>query len=239
MFIDILQFSGLAMIMFSLFLKFKLRKRTIAIIGVVLAILNLFILNIKIDNFWITSFTGLFWGSGEDSFFPFLTWAFYPIAGLLFGSFLIRCTNKRKFYIISGLVSTIIFFSGIVIFNIILKIPTGLNSELGYYQHFITDNITFTAFVILEISILSFIVNLIPNFLTNIAGRWSKNVTSIYCISWCIITWTVLVIPSNSLSMGPFIIYIIITIVLSDFLAYIYTKIKRGMLNKKRSENLT
>lgn len=226
LYVDILQFSGLAMIIFALFKKFKLKNGSISLIAIILALINLVMLNIKTDTVLLSAVTGLFWGSNENTFFPFLTWIFYPIAGYIFGSYLIRCTNKKKFYAISAIIAAIVFVSGTYLFNVILKIPNGLTSDTGYYQHFITDNITFTSFVILEISFLSFIAPFVPKFLQGIAKRWSKNVTAIFCIHWVIITWAVLVIPSKSLDMFWFVVFLIVIIPVSDFLAYYYSKIK-------------
>lgn len=234
LYVDILQFSGLAMIMFGVFKKFNFKTTKIAITAIVLALLNLVMLNVKTDNAIISAFTGLFWGSNENTFFPFLTWMFYPIAGYIFGGFLIRCTDKKKFYVISAIISAIVFFGGTYLFNIVFEIPNGLTSDIGYYQHFITDNITFTGFVILEISILSFIAPFVPKFLQKIASRWSKNVTTIFCIHWVIVTWSTLVIPLQSLEMFSFIMYLIILIPVSDFLAnyYINLKTKEDVLKR-------
>lgn len=235
LYVDILQFSGLAMIMFGLFKKYNFKNRAIAVTAIVLALLNLVMLNIQTDNFIVSAITGLFWGSNENTFFPFLTWMFYPIAGYIFGSFLIRCNDKKKFYTISVIVAAVVFFGGLYLFNGFFEIPTGLTSETGYYQHFITDNITFTGFVILEISILSFIVPFIPRVLQKTAERWSKNVTKIFCIHWVIITWSALIIPSKSFDMFSFIAFLIVIIPLSDFLAYYYTKIKSKQDTQKSS----
>lgn len=92
-----------------------------------------------------------------------------------------------------------------------------------------TDNAiisVFTGFVILEISILSFIAPFVPKFLQKIASRWSKNVTTIFCIHWVIVTWSTLVIPLQSLEMFSFIMYLIILIPVSDFLANYYINLK-------------
>ena len=226
LYVDILQFSGLVMIMFALFKKFNFKNIGMFLTSIGLALLNLVMLNIQSDNITLSAVTGLFWGSNENTFFPFLTWMFYPISGYIFGSFLIRCTNKKKFYIISAIISALVFFGGTYLFNVVLEIPNGLTSDIGYYHHFITDNITFTGFVILEISILSFIAPFVPPFLQAIAGRWSKNVTTIFCIHWVIITWSTLFIPSGSLDIFDFIVYLIVIIPLSDFLAYYYKKLK-------------
>lgn len=90
---------------------------------------NIMLLPIQFEDFGAAGLTGLFWGSNKYSFFPFFTWMFYPIAGYLFGSLLIRCANKKKFYAVSGLIAGIVFFGGSYLFNVLLGIPTGLTRE--------------------------------------------------------------------------------------------------------------
>ena len=78
---------------------------------------------------------------------------------------------------------------------------------------------------------LSFIVPFIPKVGLDIAGRWSKNVTSLYCIHWVILTWSTLVIPVNSLEMLPFIFLVIVIVGASDLRAHYYRKIKQTSRN--------
>ncbi|KIQ81894.1 heparan-alpha-glucosaminide N-acetyltransferase domain-containing protein [Aeromonas sp. L_1B5_3] len=228
MIVDILQFSGLAMIMFAGFNFFKFNKIAIGITGLVFALINILLLPVQTQTLPVSSLAGLFWGSNESSYFPFLTWAFYPIAGYIFGDYLIRCTDKRKFYLISGVVAAVVFFFGIYLFNFLFSIPTGMNLETGYYHHILTDNITFTGGVIFELAILSYLVRYVPGFIKDIAGRWSKNVTPIYCIHWVIISWLTLAIPGQSLSMASFIVLTAGIVVVSDVLATIYANWKAG-----------
>ncbi|MFE8730606.1 hypothetical protein, partial [Aeromonas hydrophila] len=85
----------------------------IGITGLVFALINILLLPVQTQTLSVSSLAGLFWGSNESSYFPFLTWAFYPIAEYIFGDHLIRCTDKRKFYLISGAVAAVVFFFGI------------------------------------------------------------------------------------------------------------------------------
>ena len=238
MYVDILHFSGLAMIMFGFFKYIKANIITIGLFGIVFSILNIFILNISVDNFGLASITGLIWGTSEYSYFPFLTWSFYPIAGFIFGSFLIRCEDKKKFYALCLIISAIVFFGGTYIFNVYMEISNGMISDNGYYHHILTDNITFTALVILEISLLSFITKFTPKFLGKIIARWSKNVTPIFFIHWIILTWTTLFIANNSLSMLSFIILLVVVISLSDYLANLYSMYKKKDKNSENSSKL-
>lgn len=226
--IDILHFSGLAMIMFGLFKKYNLKISTIIILQVIISILNIYLLDVEVNNFALSSILGLLWGTEHFSYFPFLTWSFYPIAGYIFGSYLIRCTNKNKFYTICLISSLIVFLVGTYIFNVYFELANGMLSDDGYYHHIFTDNITFTALVILEISLLSFVVNILPDFVKKIIFRWSKNVTYIFFIHWIILSWLVLLIDENSLSMIPFVILLIFVILSSDYLSYMYDKFKKS-----------
>ncbi|WP_186323948.1 heparan-alpha-glucosaminide N-acetyltransferase domain-containing protein [Bacillus thuringiensis] len=232
LYVDILQFSGLAMIMFGLFNQFNVKNFTIILTVIGLSVINVFMLNVPTDKWGLSAITGLVWGSNENSYFPFLTWVFYPIAGFLFGSLLIRCTNKKKFYIRSAIIGAVIFFSGTYLFNVVFGIPTGLESDIGYYHHFITDNITFTGFILLEISILSFLAPLVPKFVQTIVARWSKNVTPIFCIHWVIITWATLIITPYSLNMFWFVLFLIVIVPLSDCVAYIYSNRKNRKIKQ-------
>ncbi|MGL4737738.1 MAG: heparan-alpha-glucosaminide N-acetyltransferase domain-containing protein [Cellulosilyticaceae bacterium] len=227
LYVDILQFAGLAMMLFGVFKYLKLQKVAIGLTGIGLALLNFVMLPQQTETLLASAITGLFWGSHESIYFPFLTWIFYPIAGYLFGSYLIRCSDKKRFYQLSAIWGTLIFIVGTYYFNEVLGIPSGLATDTGYYHHILTDNITFTAFVIVEIAVLSFLIPFIPKVLLTIAKRWSKNVTSLYCIHWVIITWLALVIPMGSLKMAPFIVLVGVIVGVSDVIAYFYGQIKQ------------
>lgn len=234
-YVDILQFSGLAMMLFGVFKKIKANNLIIVLISGVLISLNIFLLNVEISNGWMSAFLGLIWGTNEYSYFPFLTWIFYPIAGYIFGSYLIRCTEKKKFYIISAILGLVILVGGAFIFNYYMEIPNGMISDELYYHHIITDNIIFTGMVILEIATLYFTVKFVPKRIEKIIGRWSKNVSVIFFIHWILITWSTLWIEQNSLGMGSFLILLIIIIVISDLLALIYSNVKTKIKKAKKS----
>ncbi|WP_040194723.1 heparan-alpha-glucosaminide N-acetyltransferase domain-containing protein [Clostridium culturomicium] len=226
--VDIFQFAGLAMIFFGLLKYLREDYLTITICAIAFALSNIFLSDINIDNFWASLFIGLIWGASEYSYFPFLTWIFYPLTGYLFGCLLIRCQDKRKFYIRAAIASALFFFGGIFTFNWSIGLQSGLNTDIAYYHHFFTDNITFTAFVILEISLISFIMPYIPKGLIYLMTRWSMNATPIYFIHWILIGWTALIIAGDSLSYLSFIILSIVIIVISNLGAEFYRKFTEG-----------
>lgn len=164
----------------------------------------------------------LLWGSNELTFFPFLTWIFYPIVGYLFGSFLMHCNSKKKFYLIIFFVAGIVWFFSIFVLQDVYGIDIGLFSENGYYQHSILGNIAFTGFVLWWISLCFFVSEYIPRFAMKTIDRWSKNVTDIYFAQWIIIGW--LVIPLGYMQLNPpnYFYVLVAVIIASDLFAHIY-----------------
>lgn len=222
LYIDILQFAGLAMITFGCFRYWKLSNRSIAAVGVVLALLNFQVMGIKPENLLLEGLTGLFWGSGELSFFPYLSWIFYPIVGYLFGSLLSRCTDKRFFYTIMGLGSSAVWFFSIFVLQGTYGLDIGLFSEYGYYHHTLLGNIAFTGFVLGWVSLLFFLTPLIPAVAQKTIDRWSKNVTDIYYAQWVIIGWLAIPLGYAALKPPQYFGILLLVLISSDGLAYGY-----------------
>ncbi|MBP2622765.1 heparan-alpha-glucosaminide N-acetyltransferase domain-containing protein [Streptococcus oricebi] len=108
--IDILPFAGLAMITFGLIKQFNLKNYHVAFLALGFGLLNFLISPLVPSNPILATFLGLFWGTNSLSYFPFLSWIFYPLVGYLFGNLLIRCTNKNRFYRLVA-ASSILFYS--------------------------------------------------------------------------------------------------------------------------------
>jgi len=222
MYVDIFQFSGLAMILFGIIKKFKPHVLVVALFGIGFSAINLLLTGVTTEGKLFSALTGLFWGSNELSFFPFLTWIFYPIAGYVFGYYLIRCLNKNKFYLMALIVSVAVILFSVWIFVYNLEMETGLSSETGYYQHKMLGNVVFTAFVILWLSILYFASKGIPRIIYKPIGRWSKNVSEIYFIHWLFIGWLGVFIGNSSLALSYYFIIFAIIFIASDYLADYY-----------------
>jgi uncharacterized membrane protein len=227
-YVDIFQFSGLAMMLFGLIKKYKPTTAMVTGIAIGFAGLNLLLANVQTDNFWLAAFTGLFWGSNKLSFFPFLTWIFYPLVGYIFGTFLIRCTDKNKFYGIGLLASSILFCLSSYLFVFVLQIDTGLNNAEGYYHHQIYGNIIATSVVIIWLSLLHFMVKALPNWLSKMISRWSQNVSEIYFIHWVIIGWLLVFMGYNTLSLPYYCVLMGMIFIISDFLADYYVVKKKN-----------
>lgn len=60
--VDILQFAGLALIFFGLVKKFNFNNYIVLFLGLFFSVINLFLLQIQVENFLLFLLTGLFWG---------------------------------------------------------------------------------------------------------------------------------------------------------------------------------
>ncbi len=221
-FIDILQFAGLAMLTFALFSYLKLNRWLIALVGLALAGINFALLPVQFDNLYLVAFTGLFWGSGEVSYFPYLSWIFYPIAGYLFGGALIRCQSKIQLYGFSMLAGGAAWFGSIFWLQEGYGIDIGLFTDYSYYHHTLLGNLAFTGFVLWWLGLLFFLFPLVPKFAMKTIQRWSYNVTQIYFAQWLIIGW--LVVPFYYWTLKPplYFVYLLLVIIASDAAAHYY-----------------
>jgi len=230
--IDILQFAGLALITFGVVKKIQPRWYLIVCSILIIALLNFKLLPFTTPNPYLQAVSGLFWGSGELSYFPYLTWIVYPLAGYLFGTVLIRCADKTRFYAITLMVSTLLLVLFYSVFVIYLKQGIGLNDSYAYYHHNLFGNLVNLSFVTGWISLIFFASTSIPKALNKIVVRWSNNVTDIFNVHWVLIGWLLLLTDSNSLERPYYLVLLVILTVISDSLATHYAEYKKSKKQK-------
>lgn len=226
-YVDIFQFSGLAMIFMAWVKKVNLNNRLLLLVLVVFGGMNFLTRDIESANLFISAISGLFIGSNAFSFFPFLSWIFYPIAGYLFGKFLIQCQDKNKFYLKVFIGASFVCVALYVIFSTYLGLDIGLSTDYSYYHHQLLGNVIFTAFVLGWISVLFFISKGLPKKIENVLSRWSKNVSEIYFIHWIYIGWLGTLVGLNQLEMPYLAILILIVLMSSDWISEWYLLKKR------------
>ncbi len=217
-YIDIFQFSGLAMMSFAIFKALKLKPHMALVLAVIFAGINWAVTDylgiLVAANFLTVGLTGLLWGSSHIAFFPYLTWIVYPLVGYYFGSLLLRCTNKDLFYGIWALVGAVVYYGGYWLLYEILDWPILLDSATSYYHHQGIDNLLALGFVVLMLSALHFINRLLPFIATGLVGkaliRWSADVSEIYFVHWVIIGWLVPVISYNTQPLFNYFIVVVV-----------------------------
>lgn len=188
--IDILQFAGLALILFGIVRALRLGVRTLAAVALLCAAANLIIGRHEVHGLVLPALAGLLWGASSSTYFPFLTWIAYPVAGYLFATYLIRCRNKDLFYgILTAISVTILYKCAGLLFGAALL----TNDDYDYYHHNALLNIVYILFVLAWLGLLHFATRLVqylfPRYAFGTLRRWSANVAEIYFIHWCLLGW--------------------------------------------------
>lgn len=217
--IDILIFAGLALMFFALVKKYKLKNQHLIVIWCISSLLGLLLKQISFNSEILNSIFGLIWGTDDYSWFPFLTWIFYPILGYLFAQVIIRCKDKDKLY-----KNIFIIALGLSAALWICAYTSQINFgqfdlyQEAYYQHDIIGNIIIGVFVFLWISMIYFITKSMPERLYKSFARWSKNCNGIYCSHWIILGYSMLILEDNYNALMLCILSVILFI-LSDLVS--------------------
>jgi len=123
-----LQFASLSFLFFALIRKLELKIPGVIGVSVLCSVAGM-ILNSRIseiDTPVIQAVTGLFWGTHEGSYFPFLSWIPYVSAGYVFATFLRQTDDKKKFYLrissMSGAVYLALTFIAVQFYDWVTKL---------------------------------------------------------------------------------------------------------------------
>ncbi len=233
---DILGFAGLAFIFFAIVRKMNLSTQTILLTLASFMLLNHFLLtHCQIqDSRFLQLITGPFYGTHPDSYFPFLSWIGYPIAGYLFSKKIYSENTKAKTYRNLGCVGLLVF----TILTIIATLDTNetyfsiFNPESGdderFYWHGLFTYTMFLGWIFFELWICFLISKIIKKAYLTHLQRWSKNITLMYVISYIpIFIIDVTIFNRNpSLSFGYTFLISIVIFILTDFISSKYRQIK-------------
>ncbi len=228
---DVLPFAGLAYLFMGLFKRTKLKDRWLVVFYVICAILNVMLLPIKFRTRSIACITGLIWGSWENTWFPFLTWIVYPIAGYLFGKQLIKTKNSDHFY------QKILTWTGLLFFPLITlmyELHIDCGAIKGYFgmEYFQTNwfgNLIILELILLWIAFWHFASENLPSIIKNTLIRWSREINTIYIVQWVLIGYGNLVFGYNRYSVAEVILLFVFTLTASDLIA--------TCIFKKRTQN--
>ncbi|WP_151736866.1 acyltransferase family protein [Paenibacillus tengchongensis] len=182
--VDILQFAGLAFLFLALLTKLKLNNLSLLIIGVVASLLGTVLRGVSTGNYVGDQFIGFIWGTASRSYFPFLNWLIFPISGLVFGSLLKHCTDKKSFYLRIAPICI-----GLTTIYLILTIRFGImfSSAGSYYFLGLLDAVFFMVLAVGFFGLNYAILQMLPAVSFQPLIRWSKNINAIYCIHWSLI----------------------------------------------------
>ncbi|MDR2546537.1 MAG: heparan-alpha-glucosaminide N-acetyltransferase domain-containing protein [Lachnospiraceae bacterium] len=227
--VDILAFAGLTFLFFALALKLKMKNLHILLVALVISVIN-YLTAIPVDNLALGAVLGLFFHVNDYAYFAFASWIWYPVMGYVFGTFMIRCKDKKVFYGYAFAFSALVLILETLSMRKygfdIWSMHTGMKNDY-FFQDFMS-NIFVTAIFFVWMSILYFVSSKkIFDLPGKVVSRWSRNVTVIYIFQWLIIGWVFVLelvdLPVTALACT---ITGVIVVVLSDTLAWLC---KKGM----------
>lgn len=238
--IDILAFAGLTFLFFGLIKKFNIKDKYIPVIWCGFASLNLMLRGISFENNTLNAVGGLFWGTFENSWFPFLTWIFYPILGYFFALLLIRCKDKDVFYKWI-LVSMGILTSVLWLYAYINDVRFGAFGELyqtEYYHHDLMGNMVLGTFALFWLSLCFYVLKVIPEGIYRVFARWSRNTNMIYCIYYLMLGWLILIIEAEAQSPKIVMIIAISVFIATDLVCMAIQRYIKPKRAKAQSTNI-
>ncbi len=225
--VDILQFSGVSFLFLGLV---KLLRLPFSIL--VAFTLGLLILGVRLTGRfgvgtpWPDSFVGLLFWTNDYTTFPFSLWFPYIILGMIFGHYLIRTDDKKKFYReITGVGAVGLLFYAIYAIDLHRIEPFFFDYSAFFRQTPLTIWITTSALLLWIPLVRLFCVRLSPQgYLAATIRRWSKNITVIFCVQWFLIIFVcrfaVLINPQvKTLDWYYLAIIAAIIVVASDYIS--------------------
>ncbi len=205
--VDILQFVGLAF-MFIAILKFlkiplKVQLGVAFLISLVTVIVGNISTTESISNYGLELLTG----GWRHIYFPFVSWVVFPVCGAFFASRIKGMENRDNLY--QGIIRWS-FVTNLILWGFLLYYYPrldffGWNDSHNYYRQNTLGNVFFINLILFLIGVSYFIVknNLIPEKAMNFLSFWSQNITSLYIISWIFISWTAWVITGFNVIENP------------------------------------
>lgn len=248
--VDIMQFAGLAMIVFGVMGLLRIRPVLMLLIGFLsLVAANLIpkfstgigffdlILGAIIPNQYLDGSKGIW------SCFPLLSYLIFPMAGYCFSLVLKRIKKLNGFYLVWGLIGAAIT----VVFVLTCSSKEGeilSATDESYYHMAIISGIALVFSAAFFLAVCHFISLVFPKFLNTLFQRISGAINSVYCIHWVLITCLTVILWRCGLPKDePWIfsqVSLVLTgvgiFVISAAVAVAYSHFKKRVLLRRRSE---
>lgn len=232
---DIMQFAGLAMMLFGSLKKARLADWSIFFLALLMSISGSFFRFIPVKNWIVSAFSGLFIGTLNEQYadnasgaFPLLNWFLIVIAGYLYGKSLRRCNDLERYYAVVTPIS-----GAVVLIYMMIAVPYRLGLMQGnifIFYHISTPNVVLHFFNLVFLTgLYHFAAKVFFDGVKNKISVVSNDLNTIYWIQWIIIGWTYSVFKWFDFefleSPGLFLAGILIFCA-SVFLAECYRKLK-------------
>ncbi len=206
---DILAFAGLAFILLGILKKFELSNKWLVVIAVVMSLIGsvfrLTDFGSQILNLFFANFIG---SAGGFSAFPLFNWFIFPVAGIVWGSYFIRASDKGKFFRFWP----VFIIIAMIYFYYSSTLAMGVFSKDVHYYYFMTtlDALFCIIYAHGNIGLCYYLAKILPDAVNKTFSILSSNINNIYIAQWCFIPLTVI-----------FVVYFVKGIVFTDLLSSI------------------
>lgn len=235
--LDILQFAGLALMLFGILKKHGASDRALLAVALVMSAAGSFIRFIDLGHFIADDMAGLFFGTfspvSEDTVatFPLLNWFIVVVAGYLYGMLLRRCTDTERYYRTALPVS-----AGLLALYLAAAIPNRIGMMCGkliyYYQMTTPEVLVLLDGAVFATSLYHFISKPMSEGVRNVITQMSANLNTVYLIHWVIIGWLDMLLDiTGTDGLGELWVFItgIVIFTVSNLLAMLIRKRKNGV----------
>ncbi len=236
--LDILQFAGLAFMLFGLLKKVRLPDWLIFVLALLMSISGSFFRFIPMENQFVSAFLGLFIGTlnkayqdgdGASGVFPLLNWFLIVVIGYLYGKILRRCNDLERYYAVATPIS-----GAVVFIYLIVAIPYRLGlmqGDIFIFYHISTPNVVLHFFNLVFLTgLYHYAAKVFSSGFKSKISVVSSNLNTIYWIQWVIIGWTLSVFlwfDRGYLGNSGLLLVGVLIFCVSVFLADRYNKLKK------------
>ena len=190
---DILFFAGFAMIVITLMRWLKIPMWWMFAIALALSVISTAVGDFDVHNALGNILLGHLVGTEDAaglviSDFPLARWLIVPVSGYVFGHYLIRAKNKKKFYAMISPVSALIAA---------VYFPIGIHHKWGmfgdgqncYYHMSTWDVFLSLCLTIGLLGIWLVVTGVLPERVMAFFRHISRDITPFYCIHWVFVRW--------------------------------------------------
>ena len=191
--VDILQFAGVAFLLFALCKQLKIGFHWMAALAVMLSVSGSFVRKMDFHSFWLDVMFSPFVGVDTEfvrTDFPLLNWFVFVVAGYGFGMWLRRCNDCDKLYL-RLLPITAVIYGAYAAYAIPHEIGMFGTCPQDFYHMNSIDMLICLDAALLAISLCHFIAKILTENLMHSVTRVCNDLTKIYIAQWIIIMWCV------------------------------------------------
>ena len=231
--LEIYHFAGLSIMVWALLKRVKVKDWMIVLFSVILSVIGSFVRFMDFGSFVPNEILGLFIGTKGKMInccFPFFNLFIFVAFGYCFGQVLHRVKNVRKFYLYTGVCSTVIAVP--VLIHLLTRCPEFLGpAEIDFYQMTTVEAFVCIISGIALICIFETISWILPQRINKAISTVSMSLSPIYFVHWILLGWITVFILNTilgiySVSVAAYLLLAAVILALSIFIGIRWKRLK-------------